>query len=96
LVVGTDGIVKGNIDGMGSVLVDGKVEGNISADAVCLRNQVCCGACKFRCYKARFTAMSVLIIAVSSCYCCFELIIVIAIDMYRQQYLAILRASRSR
>jgi hypothetical protein len=40
LVVGSDGRLEGDIDGMGSVLIDGKVVGNITADTVCLRNQV--------------------------------------------------------
>ena len=39
-MVGGDGQLEGNIDGMGSVLIDGKVIGNITADTVCLRNQV--------------------------------------------------------
>jgi len=40
LVVGSEGKLEGDVDGMGSVLVDGRVVGNITADAVCLRNQV--------------------------------------------------------
>ena len=37
--MGPTGKVIGNIDNMGSLLVDGKVEGNINVDTVCLRNQ---------------------------------------------------------
>ena len=39
-MVGSAGKLEGNIEGMSSVLVDGKVVGNITADTVCLRNQV--------------------------------------------------------
>ena len=38
--MGETGKLEGNIDGMSSVLIDGKVIGNIMADTVCLRNQV--------------------------------------------------------
>lgn len=40
MVVGSEGKLEGDVDGMSSVLVDGKVVGNITADTVCLRNQV--------------------------------------------------------
>lgn len=39
IVIGSGGKLEGNIEGMASVLVDGKVVGNITADTVCLRNQ---------------------------------------------------------
>jgi len=39
LVIGPTGKVVGNIDNMGSILVDGRVEGNINVEVVSLRNR---------------------------------------------------------
>lgn len=39
LIIGAEGKVVGNIENMGSLLVDGRVEGNISVEVVCLRNR---------------------------------------------------------
>lgn len=39
LIVGSGGILEGNVDGMGSLFIEGKVVGNIAADTVYLQSQ---------------------------------------------------------